>query len=342
VHIIKSLAFWPMCLAVGACSGVGAEEPVVRVFEFGYQVRVKDLPPAASRVRVWLPFPASDAHQEISRVSISAPSGGEIHTEPAYGNTILYLEMPGSGTGAFDVGAKFTVRRRENAHGDFRVARIATADVRDQRLSRWLQPDRLIPLDSRIRGLASEVTASARTDVERIRAIYDYVLANMKYDKSGSGWGNGDIYWACDAKRGNCTDFHALFIGLARAVGIPAKFVIGFSVPEDRASGEVSGYHCWTEFYLPGYGWIPVDASEASKNPAKREYFFGNIDANRVQLSVGRDIELVPRHESAPLNYFVYPYVEVDGKPFTRVDKKFSFTSRDRRQLRAVSAAFTR
>jgi len=100
-----------------------------------------------------------------------------------------------------------------------------------------------------------------------------------------------------------------------RAAGIPAGFDIGFSVPEDRHAGAVTGYHCWAEFYLEPYGWIPVDASEAWKHPEKKNYFFGAHDDNRLQLSVGRDIRLEPPQYCEPLNYFVYPYAELDGKP---------------------------
>ena len=156
----------------------------------------------------------------------------------------------------------------------------------------------------------------------------------MKYDKSGTGWGNGDIFWACDAKRGNCTDFHALLIGLCRAEGIPARFSIGFPIPAVRGEGEIGGYHCWAEFYLNGYGWIPVDASEACKNPDKREYFFGAHYENRVQLTQGRDLRLEPPQAGEPLNFFVYPYVEIDGKPFKDVKKRFAY-----RDLQAPSGS---
>ncbi|MBI3950211.1 MAG: transglutaminase domain-containing protein, partial [Acidobacteria bacterium] len=139
------------------------------------------------------------------------------------------------------------------------------------------------------------------------------------------GWGRGDIYYACDVKRGNCTDFHAVFIGFCRAVGIPARFAIGFPLPEGNREGQIAGYHCWAEFYLKGYGWVPVDTSEASKNPAKKDYFFGAHDENRVQFSIGRDIVLNPRQSGEPINFFVYPYVEVDGKPLNDVQKKFLF-----------------
>ena len=70
---------------------------------------------------------------------------------------------------------------------------------------------------------------------------------------------------------------------------------------------------------------MPIDASEAAKNPARREYFFGAHDENRVEFTIGRDLILDPRQKAEPLNYFIYPYVEVDGKPFTAVDKVFTY-----------------
>jgi transglutaminase-like putative cysteine protease len=326
VRITGPLCIGIFCLITQTAShAVQPDQRAERTFEFSYRFSIKNLPANASKVRVWLPYPVSDAYQEIKRVSVTAPKASTIYTEPTYGNSILYLETERPKQGALEVAAKFIVKRRENAQAEFRRTSMTTSHVRDARIDRWLKPDRLVPLDERIRGLAQEVTYGAKTDIEKVRKIYEFVLDSMSYDKSGTGWGNGDIYWACDAKRGNCTDFHALFIGLARAVGIPAKFAIGFPIPQDRPSGEVSGYHCWSEFYLQGYGWIPVDASEAKKNPGQKEYFFGNVDASRVQLTVGRDITLVPRQDGQPLNFFVYPYVEVDGKPFADIEKQFTF-----------------
>jgi transglutaminase-like putative cysteine protease len=101
--------------------------------------------------------------------------------------------------------------------------------------------------------------------------------------------------WACDAKRGNCTDFHSPFIGMLRADGIPARFDIGFPLPENKDKGDIAGYHCRAEFYARKTGWIPVDISEAWKAKQKQDYFFGSVDANRVQLSTGRDVILSPR-----------------------------------------------
>ena len=134
----------------------------------------------------------------------------------------------------------------------------------------------------------------------------------MTYDKTVPGWGHGDTERACDIKKGNCTDFHSLFLSLARAKGIPARFVIGF--PLTAPDGQVKGYHCWAEFYVKGKGWIPVDASDASKlnDATAKQYLFGNLDPNRVQFTVGRDLVLNPK-TAEPLNFFIYPHAEANG-----------------------------
>ena len=100
-------------------------------------------------------------------------------------------------------------------------------------------------------------------------------------------------------------------------MGIPARFAIGFPLPPERGRGRSAGYHCWAEFYAKGIGWVPVDASEAAKNPDKREYFFGHHDENRLEFSKGRDVVLTPRQQGGPLNYFIYPYAELDGRAYT-------------------------
>jgi transglutaminase-like putative cysteine protease len=225
------------------------------------------------------------------------------------------------------VTVRFDAVRKEHIQ-PLPVAPVMGGDRLPSGIERYLRPDRLVPLDDTIRRWAREVVeaAGARTDLEMARAIYNHVVATVKYDKSGKGWGNGDIYYACDARRGNCTDFHAIFIGYTRAVGIPARFAIGFPLPADRGAGKIAGYHCWAEFYAAGIGWVPVDASEAAKNPARREYFFGAHDENRVEFSKGRDVQLAPQQQGAPLNYFVYPYVEVDGGKYTTVETSYSYT----------------
>jgi transglutaminase-like putative cysteine protease len=325
-----------LLLAVGAIAGIVASATAntaplrSRKFEFHYTGAVDPIPAGAARVEIWLPYPQSDEQQRISAIHLTTPGTPgkfEILKDPIHGNGVAHLvvEHPRQ---PIAIGLTFAVEREEYLHKDFpsaggRAGGAHPAYPSD--VARWLEPDRLVPASERIQKLAAEVTAGKTTDLDRERAIYDYVVKTMSYDKSGTGWGNGDIYWACDAKRGNCTDFHALFIGLSRAVGIPAKFEIGFPLPPEHGQAEVAGYHCWAEFYLAGYGWVPVDASEAKKHLEKKNYFFGALDENRVQLSVGRDLVLAPRQAGEPLNYFVYPYVEIDGKPYSGITRKFAF-----------------
>ena len=191
---------------------------------------------------------------------------------------------------------------------------------------RLLSPDRLVPINGLPAEIAlKQVAGVSGGDYAKGRALYEYVLANMRYDKSGTGWGHGDTLYACSAKQGNCTDFHSLFISMARSQGIPARFEIGFPLPTDKHSGDIAGYHCWADFHTKDHGWVPVDISEAWKHPEQREFFFGHWDDNRMQFSVGRDVTLSPKQDGEPLNYFVYPYVELDRREYANVSTHFSF-----------------
>ena len=152
-------------------------------------------------------------------------------------------------------------------------------------------------------------------------------MQHMQYDKSRPGFGRGDARWACESRFGNCTDFHSLFISIARGRKVPSRFEMGFPLPGDAREGTVGGYHCWAHFYVDGKGWIPLDISEADKHPSLRRYYFGNLSADRFSLSRGRDLVLSPPQSGPPLNYFVYPYVEVDGEvwPQEKIEKHFRF-----------------
>lgn len=322
-----SFALLVVALASDRAAVSAEDRGKIRSFELTYSASIVDLPSSAGRVRVWIPYPVSDSYQTVEVLEVDAPYPTSIERQPESGNSMVYMEVAGQPQGELKVEMTVRVARSE------RLTKIPptpaktgkAAASRPPEIARWLRPDELVPLSERIRKLAAEVTRGRATELEKARAIYDYVVDTMAYDKSGTGWGRGDIYWACDAKRGNCTDFHALFIGLARASGIPAKFAIGFPIPADRGAGAIGGYHCWSEFYLDGTGWVPVDASEARKHPEKRAYFFGAHDENRVQFSIGRDLELAPRQQGKPLNFFIYPYVEVDGQPYAGVRQTFAY-----------------
>jgi transglutaminase-like putative cysteine protease len=295
-----------------------------RSFQFTSVTHVPALPQGARQLKIWVPLPYEEHSQLISNLQVLTPLSYKMEHEKEYADRFAYLvENADDARGPVDIRVTFHVQRFEHrvsltpSNKPVNEGVISTA--------RFLQPDHLVPLDGVINELSIQHTAGAGTPLEKARQIYDYVIATMHYDHDGTGWGHGDAVWACDAKHGNCTDFHSVFIGMARAAGIPARFEIGFPLPANAHQGVVSSYHCWAQFFVQGVGWIPIDASEAWKNPAKRDYFFGATDQNRVMFSLGRDIRLKPSQKGQPLNYFVYPYAELDGKPFAQLKNEFSF-----------------
>jgi transglutaminase-like putative cysteine protease len=301
----------------------------LRNFEFTYVTRIPASPTGTKILRIWIPLPQSDPYQTIGGLKIESPFPYAKHQDPEYGNEYLYLQVPAATVNSLtEARMSFQVARHEHRVAlDTQLVPAPSPGMKPPALQRFLQPDSRVPLQGVIAELSAQETRGIQDPLGKARAIYNYVVASMRYDKSGTGWGNGDAIWACTSKRGNCTDFHSLFIGMARAAGIPSRFEIGFPLPGDQHEGAIPGYHCWAQFYVEPYGWVPVDASEAWKHPDKKDYFFGAHDDNRVQFSVGRDIRLNPPQQGDPLNYFVYPYAELDGKPFA-VESKFSFQDR--------------
>jgi transglutaminase-like putative cysteine protease len=278
-------------------------------YELEYAV---DLKPLLERdgtgVRLWLPLPADHAGQKLVSQNVSSPWTTR-STADALGNRFLYLE-PAPGAAGTTVSVKYTIERRVYRG----VPKQELVDGSPADPHRFLAADKLVPLNGVLRDLAVQQTGPATTAAEKIRRYYDYVVATMTYKKEGEGWGRGDALWACDSKYGNCTDFHAVLIGMARSQKIPARFMIGFPIPADKTEGEIAGYHCWAELYDDVRGWVPVDASEAKKS-GRADAYFGTLPSDRVEFTLGRDLVLEPRQAGEPLNFFIYPYAEVDGKP---------------------------
>ncbi len=312
--------------AIGAALLAVQTQPRTRSFHFEYKTIVKDIPPGAKHVDVWIPVPHDDAYQKINNLRIDSPHVYKIATA-SHENSMLHIGIDDPKPRPFTITLSFDAARTEHIQSRLFGGSPLARDENPAELAQYLKPDRLVPLDEQIRTWAREVVdkAHAHTDLEMARAIYNHVVSTVKYDKTGKGWGRGDIYYACQERRGNCTDFHAIFIGYSRALGIPARFAIGFPLPADRGAGKIAGYHCWAEFYAKGIGWVPIDASEAAKDPSKREYFFGAHDENRVEFTKGRDVLLAPRQKDDALNYFVYPYTEIDGRPTGETEYEIAY-----------------
>ena len=310
-----------MAVIVLGCSAgsLHADPPRSREFQFTYQATVTSLKPGQT-ARIWMPVPPSNGDQDAAIVKRDLPSESKIGSESKYGNQILYFEAKANGDGKIPFATVYRVTRRE-VRGDSSAANSqkASADL-------FLKPDAKVPVGGKSLSLIKDKPLP-KDPFGAARVLYDAVGQHMRYSKEGIGWGRGDADWACDSGYGNCSDFHSLFISLARAQKIPAKFEIGFPIPEKRGQGDIAGYHCWAKFKPEGHGWIPVDISEASKNPKMKEYYFGNLTEDRVAFSVGRDLVLTPKQDGPPLNFFVYPYVEVDGKayPDEKIARRFRY-----------------
>jgi transglutaminase-like putative cysteine protease len=122
-------------------------------------------------------------------------------------------------------------------------------------------------------------------------------------------------------------------VALARSVGVPSREIFGIRIPNGKEGDMTKAQHCWAEFFLPGYGWVPIDPSDVRKimlekklnlgeEKVFREYYFGAVDESRISYGIGRDLILNPPQKNGKLNYFMYPYAEADGKA---LDDLFGF-----------------
>ena len=318
LHILLLL----LCLPVLPLRALAADVQSPRRFVFTCEVLLRNLPGAAQKVELWLPVPPDTPEQEVLSLRVDSPVEGEFTQERVYGNRMWYARTAPPPDGTWRVTMRVeAVRREQQTDWKGKGAELSAPG----NLGLFLQSNRLIPLTPRFKQIASRETQGRAGVIAQARALYDYVMERMVYDKSSAGWGRGDANYACDIGKGNCTDYHSLFIALGRSVNTPVRFWMGFSLPPVRGEGRVAGYHCWAEFWAPEAGWVPVDISEADKRPEKADYFFGNADENRLAFSLGRDLRLVPGQQGPPINFFIYPYAEADGTPWNQVDHHFTY-----------------
>ncbi|MDO6603467.1 transglutaminase-like domain-containing protein [Arenibacter palladensis] len=269
-------------------------------FEFMYEVALPDINESA---KIWIPVPQSDRFQTVQMKALEAPVEHQILKEKKYGNTILYMELSPEHSGK-KVQLIFDVERQEKEPYEENSSPTV-----------YLDANILLPVGDRFKILADSIIGSkgSESTIMGARALYDYVIDNMRYIKAGK-YGTGDAVYACDALTGNCTEFHSLFISLARSAGIPARFAVGAAIPSERDDGGIDGYHCWAEFYAEGKWW-PVDISEANKYTALATYYFGRHPANRIEFTKGRDLQLEPGPNSGPINFLAYPVMEIGNNP---------------------------
>ena len=281
--------------------------------------------PAGETVRLWIPYPVSDRHQLIDKISVAGNyAGAGVYNEPVHGTSMLYAEWPQDSKSRL-LTLSFQVKRTELRRQGLPFGEPAwnPADYAE-----FLAPTSLGPTDGVVKELADRIVSGRTTVLERARAIYDWTVENMYRDPETRGCGQGDVCFLLLRPGGKCTDISSVFVALCRAAGVPAREVFGLRLGKQDEQDITTWQHCWSEFFLPGYGWVPADPADVLKamlveklpldSPRieeLRDYFWGGIDAYRFELASGRDLELNPRQAGAPLNTFGYPYAEVGGRP---------------------------
>jgi transglutaminase-like putative cysteine protease len=221
-------------------------------------------------------------------------------------------------------------------------------------LAAYLKPTRLIPLDGIVKQTSDEITKGRSTDLAKARAIYDWIVDNTTRDADVKGCGLGDIRGMLEMKNlsGKCADLNALFVGLARAAGLPARDLYGLRVVPSsqfaslgRAGGNVTtAQHCRAEVWADGYGWIPVDPADVRKlileekktmnDPAvikARQQLFGSWEMNWIAFNDAHDVVL-PGSTGKPLPFLMYPQAEVGGTRLDSLDPehfKYTITARE-------------
>jgi transglutaminase-like putative cysteine protease len=313
-------------------------------FELRNEVKVK-VPDGAQRVRMWMALPQdNDPAQRVRDLKIEAPVPHRVERD-SEGSRVLYLEVQDPKVKEFTVVETFIVTRSEvRDHVDPGKARPLT-DADRARFAKYLQANTHVVIDDDIKKLADEIVGDETNPVRAARKLYDWVLENVEYwvkdPKNKKASPVGSTTYCLTFRTGNCTDFESLWASLARAKGIPTQIVYGsFLKPDLRAQDQDQSYHCWAEFYAPGLGWVHHDVAVADlyhgdypvnadnerlvklttadgtfgSDPARVDYYFGNLDERRVVWSRNRDLMMSPKQDGEPVNALPKAYIEIDGK----------------------------
>lgn len=335
-------SFLKTAAAVSATSiapfGIAADTPW-RTFEVTTRVELNTAGPA----KIWLPVPTVNADYQkiLNSTFVAEGANARIVQDARYGAGILLAEFPGSDKPVVELTSRFSTR--DWAVDPTIAASGATQDQAE--LKKYLEPTELLPIDGIVRQTALEITQGAGTDLEKSRAIYEWIVDNTHRDAKVRGCGVGDIKTMLETKNlgGKCGDLNSLFVGLARSVGIPARDVYGIRVADSRLgykslgkSGDITkAQHCRAEFHLAGVGWVPVDPADVRKvvleengglplNDAKveaaRKRLFGSWEMNWLALNYAHDVKL-PNSAKDPIGFFMYPNAEVvENRKIVRMD----------------------
>ena len=302
-----------------------------RTFEVTTKVEVLE---HKGRTRVWLPTPLVETpYQRTLGDTYRADTGFvEMLERPSDSLDMLVAEWPEGIAPVLKVTSR--VATRDHSVDLTRPSITPPPDL--SAFMAFLHPTKLIPLDGIVKKTADQITRGAGTDIERARAIYDWIVDNTFRDPKTRGCGIGDIRFMLESGNlsGKCADLNALFVGLARASGIPARDVYGLRVApsrlEARSLGLSSGnatraQHCRAEVYLTGFGWVPVDPADVRKVALEeppghlaitddkvrnaRARLFGSWEMNWIGFNYAHDVVL-PGTKHGSIGFFMYPQAE--------------------------------
>jgi transglutaminase-like putative cysteine protease len=321
-----------------APSVFGQDQEVIRPRTQTYRLTYKvDLPAEGNKARLWLPLPdVNDSAHQFSQGSVWTGNAtiARFDTVPGTASPMFYGEWRGSGPRTATVSSVIKTANRTvdlQHYSEQRGAAIPSG------VKRYLQATKRIPLDGIVRKTALSIVkeANAHSQLQKAQAIYDWVVDNSYRDPETRGCGRGDIKSMLESGNlgGKCADLNTLFVGLARAAGVPARDNYGIRIDESAAhktlgkSGDITtAQHCRPEFYLTGLGWVPVDPSDVRQlaldedlplaHPrvaALREKLFGSWEMNWVAFNQARDVVLARDSVLGELSFFMYPQAEVGG-----------------------------
>ena len=323
------------------------------MFEVTTRVEIAD---AGNFTRVWLPLPSVDEPDWVrnqGNLWSGNAAGVRSVREEMYGADILYAEWADETAPTLEVTSRISTRDRAVDFSSL-PAMKRELDRRSRKLYR--APTAHIPTNGIVRATAVKITANADRDFDKARAIYDWVVDNTFRDPKVRGCGLGDIRYMLESGDlgGKCADLNALFVGLCRAAGLPARDVYGVRVADSNRgyrslgrSGDISkAQHCRAEVWLRDFGWVPVDPADVRKvvleeksgltleDPmvkAVRENLFGGWEMNWMPYNTSHEV-LLPHSAGPKLPFLMYPQGETGGR---RLDSlapenfRYTLTSRE-------------
>lgn len=322
-------------LSAGAATPSRVFDPLPgkwRSFEITTRVDLRD---ARGQAQAWLPLPSIDNGVWQSSVGDAWSSNGDanVAVDGSWGARMLHVRFA-SGTQTPFVELKSTVRLQNRAAGAQAAAAPALSDLRF-----WMQPTALLPTDGLVRKAALAATRGARFDEDRARALYEWIASNCYRDTKVRGCGEGNVVAMLQGDLGGkCADINALFVAMARSVGIAARDVYGLRVaPSGFGYRELGGnsanlsgaQHCRSEVYLQAKGWVAMDPADVTKVMRQESpewiksvqhplvapvhaALFGRWEGNWVGWNTAHDVVL-PGARGPKLPFLMYPVAE-DGR----------------------------